>query len=74
MNCLDCGFSLMPEDVGDSELLARELSSLRTPGRCYACAFMRKLIQKIDELKGENDDKIRNSDGRPGTPLDTAPA
>ena len=53
MNCLDCGFSLTPEEVGDSELLARELSSLRTTRRCYACAFMRKLEQRIEELRGE---------------------
>ena len=53
MICLDCGFSLEPEVVSDSDLLATEMASLETTGRCYACAFVRRLEQRIEELRGE---------------------
>jgi len=53
VNCADCGFSLAKEEVGDSDLLAVEMASLETTGRCYACAFVRRLEQRIDELRGE---------------------
>jgi len=53
MTCQDCGFSLAKEEVGDSANSRAELASLETTGRCYACAFVRRLEQRIDELRGE---------------------